>query len=406
MTTVRPQPPRAAEPPRATCPFLAATFFLAAFLFFSCDSSPQGPDGEAYRYTVPEQVEDGWSTGSLSQAGVDSTRLVQLMEELRRREHHLVHAILLVKDGVLVFEEYFAGDRYLSPGIGEPVLFHREMPHFQASVSKSVTATAVGIVHDRGLLELDAPALSFFPGLAELAVGGRERITLEDLLTMRSGLPWDESSTSYTNPANDVVQLFHNPDPIRYILSKEMEAPAGTWFRYNSGATNVLGKVVEIVSGQRLDHLAADAIFAPLGIQDAWWELIREGLVFASGGLRMRPRDMAKIGQLYLQRGVWNGQRILSEAWVDESRVPRSRLSYGWADGYGFGWWTRTYATGAGLVETYFASGWGEQQIIVVPDLNLVAVFTGGAYEEAPYLSPGRIMAEYVLPALLNRGPD
>jgi CubicO group peptidase (beta-lactamase class C family) len=347
-------------------------------------------------------VDDGWLTGPLSQVGVDSTRLVQLMGQLRQHRNHLVHAILLVKDGVLVFEEYFPGERYVRPGVGEPVTFNRETRHYQASVSKSITAALVGIAHDRGLLDLSIPALSFFPELADLSVGGREDITLEDLLTMRSGLPWDESSTSYTNPANDVVQLFYNPDPIRYILSREMEAPAGTYFHYNSGATNVLGKVVEIVSGQRLDHLAEETLFTPLGIGDTYWELIREGLVFASGGLHLRPRDMAKIGQLYLDGGLWNGQRVLSGDWIAASRVPRSRVAYGWADGYGYGWWTRTYTTASGLVDTYFAAGWGEQQIIVVPDLHLVAVFTGGSYDDSPYLSPGQMMAGYVLPAVMN----
>lgn len=122
-------------------------------------------------------------------------------------------------------------------------------------------------------------------------MGGREKITLEDLLTMRSGLPWDESSTSYTNPANDVVQLFYNPNPIRYILSKEMEAPAGTFSRYNSGATNVLGKVVEIVSGERLDHLAEEALFP-----------LKTPIILGAAG---PSRNESPPPVIYLQRRTW-----------------------------------------------------------------------------------------------------
>jgi len=384
------------------------TFFLnlTSILLLACGSSFQEPvfDGQdppiGYVYSVPEPTDDGWPTGSLSSVGADSVRFVQLMDQLRQHRDHRIHAILIAKAGVLVFEEYFAGDRYVSPGVGEPIVFTRETRHFQASVTKSITSAAVGIVHDRTLLDLDSPALSFFPSLADLAVGGRKEITLEHLITMRSGLPWDESSASYTDPANDVTQLFYNPNPIRYIFSQEMEAPAGTFFRYHSGATNVLGKVAELVSGQPLDHLVQGALFSPLGIDDFYWELINADLVFASGGLRLRPRDMAKIGELYLREGVWDGEEVISSSWIAETRVPRSTMSYGWADGYGYGWWTRTYSTSAGPIETYFAAGWGEQQIIVVPELEMVAVFTGGTYEGVPYLSPGQIMAVYVLPAI------
>lgn len=388
----------------------ALPFFLLLAVFPGCGKSPEGPvapgqdDPTEYSYRIPEQVGDGWTTGSLTSVGVDSIPLFQLMNRLYGHPSHRIHAIVLIQDGVLVAEEYFAGERFVSPGVGEYTVFTRETEHFQASVSKSVTAAAVGIARDRGLLSLDAPALSFFPELADLNAGGREEITLEHLITMRSGLPWDESSYGYDDPRNDVAQLFRAADPIRFILSKAMEAPAGTLFHYNSGCTNVLGEVVRAVSGQRLDVLAASALFGPLGIEHFQWDFINGDVVFASGGLWLRPRDMAKIGELYLRDGVWGGDQVISESWISESGVSRSALSMGWAEGYGYGWWTRTYDTQAGPVDTYFAAGWGEQQIIVAPDLDLVAVFTGGSYEQAPYLSPGQIMEEYILPAVVGGG--
>ena len=386
----------------ATAPLLSLLLLLPV----SCGGSPQepqfqGPSGSSgYTYRVPPQAEDGWPTASLATVGMDSVPFIQLMDRLQGVQNHRVHGILVVRNGSLVFEAYFPGDRFISPGVGEPVVFTRETRHFQASVTKSVTSAAVGIVRDRGLLSLSTPTFEFFPGLADFAVGGREAITLEHLITMRCGLPWDESSNSYSSPANDVYQLFHSLDPIGYILSREMEAPAGTLFHYHSGATNVLGKVVELVSGQRVDRLIEEALFHPLGIQDYEWDLITENLVFASGGLYLRPRDMAKIGELYLREGMWNGAQVISGSWVAESQVPRSTMDYGWADGYGYGWWTRSYPTPSGLVGTYFAAGWGEQQIIVVPSLDMVAVFTGGSYDTGPYLSPGQMMSAYILPSI------
>ena len=386
---------------------MAVSPLLAIILLLSCGDS-QGPDwtpstdSTTYVYRIPDQVGGDWPTASLESVGMDPAPFMELMNRLRRTRDHLVHGILVVKDGRLVFEEYFPGNRWISPGVYEDTVFTRETRHYQASVTKSVTAALVGIAHDAGLLELSDPVLSYFPGLSHLAGGGRDAITLEHLIAMRSGLPWDESSVSYSNPANDITQLFYNPDPIGYILGKEMDAPAGTLFHYNSGCTNVLGKVVDLVTGRRLDTFSVEALFGPLGITDASWDLIRNDLVFASGGLHMRPRDMARIGELYLRGGQWGGVQVLSEAWVAATRVPRSHVSYGWADGYGYGWWTRTYATGWGPVETYFAAGWGEQQIIVVPSLDLVAVFTGGAYDSAPYLSPGQMMALFVLPSAMG----
>jgi len=323
-----------------------------------------------------------------------------MMNRIQAQQNHRIHAILLVRNGELVFEEYFAGEKWLSPGVYEPVTFTRETLHYQASVTKSVTAIAVGLARDRGLLDLQVPALPFFPGLSDLATDGREAITLEHLITMRSGLPWDEHTVYYDQPANDIYQLFHNPDPIRYIFDKTLEAPAGSLFHYNSGCTNVLGKVVELVTGQELDSFTAEHLFEPLGIGGYEWSRLNPELVFASGGLWLKPRDMARIGELFLREGRWGDEQLLSSSWIAESVSSRSSFSYGWADGYGFGWWTLAYQTAAGPIESYFAAGWGEQQIIVVPALDLVVVFTGGAYDEPAFRSPAQLMATYIIPSV------
>ncbi len=360
------------------------------------------PVATGYQYSLPDQIAGDWPTGSLISVGVDSVPLIQMMDRIQANQNHRIHAILLVRNGVLVFEEYFAGERWLSPGSYEPTEFTRETLHYQASVTKSVTAIAVGLACDRGLLDLQTPVLSFFPGLSDLATDGREEITLEHMITMRSGLPWDEHTVYYDNPANDVYQLFHNSDPIRYIFDKTMEAPAGTLFHYNSGCTNVLGKVVELVTGQELDSFTEEWLFEPLGISEYYWSRLNSEVVFASGGLWLTPRDMARIGELFLREGRWGDEQLLSNSWVAESVSSRSSFSYGWADGYGYGWWMLTYMTPDGPIETYFAAGWGEQQIIVVPDLDLVAVFTGGAYDDPAFRSPAQLMATYIIPAVLN----
>ncbi len=139
------------------------------------------------------------------------------------------------------------------------------------------------------------------PEYEHILVGEKADITLEHLLCMSSGLHWDEWSTSYEDPANDVVALFHEDDPIEYILSKPMTNSPGDEFHYNSGGTNVLGAVIEKETGMSLLDFANEYLFEPLNIQGGLWEQMAGGYYFASGGIYLRPRELTKIGYLFLK---------------------------------------------------------------------------------------------------------
>jgi CubicO group peptidase (beta-lactamase class C family) len=160
-----------------------------------------------------------------------------------------------------------------------------------------------------------------------------------------------------------------------------------------------LGEIVSRASAVRLDTLSQRFLFTPLDVINYEWQYLPGGVVFASGDLRLRPRDMAKLGQLYLNRGTWNGSRVLSQEWIDNTSQRRIPLDWWWTDGYGYGWWLQTYDIDGRSLETFFASGWGGQQISIVPELDMVVVFTGGGYYEDPLLSPDEMMRDYVLPA-------
>jgi CubicO group peptidase (beta-lactamase class C family) len=281
-------------------------------------------------------------------------------------------------------------------------VFDRDTPHNLASVTKSFTSALVGIAVDRGALaSLNERVFTYFPEHADLSGGGKNEIALEHLITMTSGLEWDETTYWYPDPRNDIVQLFLTDEPIRYVLAKPLVAEPGTQFNYSGGCTNVLGEAVRKASLLPLDTLAEQFLFTPLGVTDHEWQYLPGGAVFASGDLRLRPRDMAKFGFTYLTRGIWNGARVLSQDWITASTSRHISLDWGWTDGYGYGWWTKTYEIDGRLVETFFASGWGGQQISVVPEMNMVVVFTGGGYYEDPLLSPEEMMREYALPAAL-----
>jgi CubicO group peptidase (beta-lactamase class C family) len=172
------------------------------------------------------------------------------------------------------------------------------------------------------------------------------------------------------------VALIRSPDWVKHVLDLPMSHPPGTVFRYNSGCTMLLGGVLRNTTGQEAHDLARDRLFGPLGIASLQWETGAQGLTNTGWGLHLRPRDMAKIGELVLRRGHWGGQRVVSEGWLALSTARHITGSSG--SGYGYQWWH--LATEAGVPDVVFASGWGGQLIFVVPSLDLVVVSTAGEY--------------------------
>ncbi len=382
-----------------TRPLFRLLMVLTATAWLTC-SSGAGPSGLHYTYRVPPQVDDGWETASLASVGLVAGPLVQLMDTLLGTEEHRIHGVLVVKDAKLVFEEYFAGYKFSLAQQGEWIVFGRDTLHNLASVTKSVTSALVGIAVDRGsIASLDESVFDHFPEHADVAGGGKDALTLEHLITMTAGLQWDEETYWYPDPRNDIVQLFLVDDPIRFVLAKPLVAEPGTQFHYSGGCTNVLGEIVKRATLVGLDQFSQQFLFTPLGVTDYEWQYLPGGVVFASGDLRLRPRDMAKLGYLFLNRGDWDGGRAISQDWIDVSTRRHIPLDWGWTDGYGYGWWAQTYDVAGRPVQTYFAAGWGGQQISVVPELDMVVVFTGGGYYEDPLLTPDEMMRDYVLPA-------
>jgi CubicO group peptidase (beta-lactamase class C family) len=371
---------------------------VAVLTLFSLGCSHPAQD-EPWVYRQPVRTSDGWETASLTAVGIDPAPLSELMNRLRANPGHLVEGIVIVKDDKLVFEEYFDGRAHPTYGDG-PVGYGRDTKHCLSSVTKSVTASLLGIAIDRGFVpSVDARALGYFPEMADLDVGLKSAITLKHLVTMSAGLQWDEWSYSLSDPRNDLTQWFrYTGDLVRFVLERPMVADPGALFTYNGGLTNVLGEAIRRASGLRLDRFSEDYLFTPLGITDLSWYLIRPDFVYASGDVSLRPRDLAKLGRLYLRGGLWNGSRILSPEWVALSATPVFSMQPwpGFA-GYSYGWWPRTGIYGAGA---FAAEGWGGQALIVMPEFDALAVFTGGSYWESPLLSPHRMMEAYVLPAL------
>ena len=367
----------------------------------------------------------------LSQSvGLDARLLESMTEAIRKGEEFSnVHAVLIVKDGRLVYEEYFAGkdERYDSDGRWRTVevAFDRDTLHDIRSAGKSVTSALVGIALGSGAIaSLDTPLIDYFPEHATLVTPVKRKITLRHALTMSAGLEWNEGDVPYTNPANDEGRLCNSPDPAAFVFNRGVTSePGSTWY-YNSGLPGLLGIVVSRATKRPFGAYAREMLFDPLGITDVEWdgpkawadipELEWDGtkpwsqVAQPAGSLLLRPRDIAKFGSLYLNRGRWNGRQVIPAGWVKESTqwhiaIKESESDYG-KHGYGYLWWHDRFRTPSGELEVHTAVGNGDQVICVIPSLDMVVVHLAGRYNKADggWMSV-RLLLNYIVPAATAR---
>lgn len=385
----------------------AGSVALAAACLLSLPAACDSPTGPSLRYRVPEQTADGWQTASAASVGMDPGQFEELLGLVARTRGHRLHGILVARHGKLVFEEYWPGVD-LDPTTLEPVEkeFDRETLHYVASVSKSVTSALAGIALDQGILgSAHDPLFAYFQEYADLRTDAKGPITLQHLLSFTSGLEWSESGYGPEDPRNSHYSMFRTADPVRWLLERPLISAPGVAFAYNSGDTNLLGEVIRRASGTAtLVDFARERLFGPLGIQRFEWMRFGAGgtLTFASGGVSLRPRDMAKLGQLYLDGGAWQGRQVLSSGWVEASTRMSVPLigSYRTLYGYGYNWWLGRSPFRDGRVDYFRAAGWGEQLVYVYPELELVVVLTGGAYYETLGLDVNHLLEDYILAAI------
>ncbi len=331
---------------------------------------------------VPAARDDGWPVASANDDKlIDRGALCRMADRLVASGAN-VHAVLVARGGKLVFERYFKGSDEINGRRVESVAFDADTLHNIKSVSKSVASLALGIAIDRGLIRsVDEPILSFFPELSDLRSPETDRLRLAHALTMSLGLKWVEAVPD-NEGNNDEGRMHMAPDPCRYVLSLPVTAPPGQEFFYNTGALTLVSAIVRKATGRPLDEFARTNLFEPLGITNVEWTRVK-GDSDAGGGLRLRPRDMAKIGQLVLAGGRWNDRQVVSKAWIDAAMTPRLEATTGSGSFfYGYLWWLgRSLANGR---EVHWAAGLGRggQSIRIVPELDLVVVATAGYYQD------------------------
>jgi CubicO group peptidase (beta-lactamase class C family) len=198
--------------------------------------------------------------------------------------------------------------------------------------------------------------------------------------------------------------MYQAEDPVTYVLNRPLIDESGKSFKYAGGCNILLGEILKNATKMNIDEFSGKYLFGPLGIDPYYWSQYKNGVVDAAGSLKITPRDMVKIGVTFLNKGGWNGKQIISEKWVDKSATsyPGNSWLNNWDDhwgmrGYSYSWWTHVFTKSAKRVDMFYAAGWGGQYIMVIPELNTVAVFTGGNY--LSYRPPFEILKKYILPA-------
>ncbi|SJZ34037.1 CubicO group peptidase, beta-lactamase class C family [Enhydrobacter aerosaccus] len=328
---------------------------------------------------APTATNDGWTISAPANVGLDAEKLCGLDKFLGQWQQPDIHAVVVARHGKLVLDRYFTGfDQTWGIPAGQ-VTYTADMKHDLRSISKSTVSLLVGIAKAEGKFpDLDSPVIDQFPDYAELRTPTLAKVTFRHLLTMSSGFTWDETPP-YSDPANSERRMIEASDPVRYVLQQPFSTAPGQTYNYDGGNTALLGATVARKTGKRLDDYAAEKLFAPLGIADFEWKAMPGSgqLAFASG-LRLRARDTAKLGQLLLADGTWQGKRVLPAGWVKESTTPRIN-----GEGlyfYGYQWWLgRTFFKGRDL-QWIAGVGYGGQRLFVAPDLDLVVMVNAGLY--------------------------
>ena len=350
---------------------------------------------------VPEFLADGWQIESQTVAGVDPSKLCRMIEIPLKKFKVNVHSVIVLRSGYLLFEYYGVGPDEIWDTSLPAVVHGVGVKHDVRSVSKSVVSLLIGIALDRKLLaSVDEPIWKFFPEFAALRTAAKDRILLRHLLTMTSGIAWNESRVSYSDPENSLLRMDAAPDPYQYVMEQPLTTEPGTKWNYSGGSTALLGAILQKVSQKPLAEFAREALFEPLGITEFEWMRMQSGEIAADGGLRLRPRDMAKLGQLVLSQGEWKGKRIVSASWLRESlrkNMDARHLHYGYQ------WWIGSSWVNSRTVEWFAALGHGGQRIIIVPSLDLVVIFTAGLYDSNDWALMNNLLEIYILPSILRR---
>lgn len=338
-------------------------------------------------YTEPVAKEDGWETAPLSGVANKLELLDRMADSIEASSLTHVHSVLMAHKGKLVYEHYFNG-------------FHADLPHDQRSAAKSIGSAMIGIALEDGVLSsVHDPVYKYLPKAYQYTKDDQKaKISLEHLLTMSSGLDAiDFGSNRQGKATEDYYQETDNW--LETVLTAPMLFEPGAHCNYGSANPFLLSVALSESLDIPLEQYMHDRLLGPLGMSNYSIPLDRAQRPYFGGGMYVIPRDMLKFGELYRMGGVWKGQRLISQAWVDQSFQQYAVLeNTDTKNGYGYLFWHETYQVGDSAIKAVEARGAGGQYISIIPELELVLVITSGNYRNGRYWQPEKIIEEYLLP--------
>lgn len=323
----------------------------------------------------------GIPTANPEDVGFDSQILEELLDSIHSGFYPNRHSLLIYRNNHLVLEEYFSGrDENWGTDIGL-IKYNDSLLHDMRSVSKSIVSACIGIAISQGKIKsVNQPVFDFFEDYIQFKNEGREHLTIYHLLTMTSGLRWNED-VPYDNPENSEIQMVNSGDGIGFVLSRELISEPGKEWRYNGGTTEILAEIINRVSGKNIHEFAKEFLFEPIGILKSEWTVSPSTKSpAAASGLRLNSRDMLKFGILYLNGGEWGTQQILPRNWVEESLSSQIKRPDG--GGYGYQFWVFDFKIQDKRLVIPTAVGNGDQRIFIDQKNNLLIVTTAGNYNK------------------------
>jgi CubicO group peptidase (beta-lactamase class C family) len=334
---------------------------------------------KAYVYEAPPATDDGISVGDREEARMSSPVLDKLVQEIMQMKFGYIHSMLIARNNKLVVEEYFFG-------------YPREAHFGIQSATKSFVSALTGIALEKGeISSVQAPLCNFIPSYRDLVCNDQNKsITLSDLMSMSTGLKWDEVTYEYGHEKNTSMIAFNSGDEFKYLLTRPRSVKKT--FAYNSLNHIMMNHVLKESTGLDNATEIKTRILDPLGITAYDPGESKNGIL---GDIFLRPRDMLKFGLMYLNGGKWNGRQIVPANWVQASTTTKIQVKPGL--GYGYFWWTKNFRWNDRILPGYFAWGYGGQYIFVIPGLQLVAVFNGTNWSTDPQGKYMQLMEEYVL---------
>jgi len=366
---------------------------------------------------APELADGGWPRVTPDSVDLDPAALDALDADFRNGVVPLVDSLLVLRCGSLAYERRYAHDYAtiyakearevgpLNPHLTGPYNYfdpawhpywHGGAAHTMQSVTKSVTSATIGaaILHGDFKAALDTPVLHWFDSARVKHVDARKRaMTLRHLLTMTSGLDWNED-LPYADPRNAASAMEATRDWVAFVIDRPMAYEPGTHFAYSSGVSELLAHIFQKETGQDLEDYARNHLFQPLDIHEYHWKRSPLGEVDSEGGLFLPDYELAKIGELYRRLGTWHGDRLISEEWVRDSVTPRSDPGDGFR--YGYQWWLVPY--GDGSRRAWAGLGFGGQHVFVMPEDGLVVVTTAWNILDPKYYN--RVILKKLRPAV------